>query len=165
MLSFSQKIFKIGINPCVVPPEPVLRALFKQSGKDKGPIPVRGRLNGTNYTQTLVKYQGKWRLYINIPMLRASGLKNGDVANVQIEFDSSDRSVPMHSALARVLKNERHAKVAFEKLTPYRQKEINRYMRSLKSQEALARSVMHVMSLLTGRKLQGLHALLRVKKP
>jgi hypothetical protein len=163
MSRFSQKISKVGINPCVVPPKDVLKALFTKAQKNKGPIPVRGRLNGALYTQTLVKYQGKWRLYINTPMLKASGLQTGDIAHVEIAYDARDRSVPMHARLLRALQRNKRAKGAFAMLTPHRQREINRYMRSLKSPEALERSVEHVMALLTGKKPKGLHALLRVK--
>jgi len=53
MKSFSAKLFKIGINPYVLLPEFVLQLLFKQAGKDKGAIPVRGTLNGKVFTQTL----------------------------------------------------------------------------------------------------------------
>ena len=43
---FKANIYKIGINPVVDPPDKILRAIFTQAGKNKGPIPVRGRLNG-----------------------------------------------------------------------------------------------------------------------
>ncbi|MEI9935362.1 MAG: hypothetical protein WDM71_11065 [Ferruginibacter sp.] len=43
-----------------------------QAGKDKGHIPVKGKLDGHAFIQTLVKYSGKWRLYLNGPMRKAS---------------------------------------------------------------------------------------------
>lgn len=57
MLTFSEKIEIIGVNPYVLLPEPVLEELFRQSNKTKGAIPVRGSINGKEYTQTLVKYR------------------------------------------------------------------------------------------------------------
>ncbi|HLA94342.1 MAG TPA: hypothetical protein VK612_01380 [Pyrinomonadaceae bacterium] len=63
MAEFSQKIYKIGINPVVDPPNEILKAIFKQAGRSTGPIPIHGKLNGAEFTQTLVKYKGKWRLY------------------------------------------------------------------------------------------------------
>lgn len=65
MKSYSAKIAKIGINPYMNVPEDVLQALFKQAGKATGPIPVRGTIDGKRFKQTLVKYQGAWRLCIN----------------------------------------------------------------------------------------------------
>ena len=44
MLSFKANIEIIGINPYVLLPDKVLLALFKQAGKDKGPIPVKGKI-------------------------------------------------------------------------------------------------------------------------
>jgi hypothetical protein len=55
-------ISKIGINPYVSVPENVLSALFNQADKTNGPIQVRGTINGKRFKQTLVKYQGAWRL-------------------------------------------------------------------------------------------------------
>jgi len=65
MKSFSARILKIGINPYVGLPEDVLNVLFKQADKTKGPIQVRGTVNGKRFKQTLVKYPGAWCLYIN----------------------------------------------------------------------------------------------------
>ena len=59
MISFSAKVIKLDINPCVNIPEKTLNKLFRQAGKSKGPIPVRGRLNGAKFLQTLVRYKGK----------------------------------------------------------------------------------------------------------
>jgi len=59
MLSFSAKIYIISkINPVVDVSEDVLRTIFEQAGRSKGPIPVRGRLNGAEFIQTLIKYEG-----------------------------------------------------------------------------------------------------------
>ena len=103
MLSFSRKIHVIGINPCIIPPKKTLAAVFKQAKRDKGPIPVHGTVGGVPYKQTLVKYAGEWRLYINGPMLRDSGLKPGHIARMTIGFDSSSREIPMHPSLAKKL--------------------------------------------------------------
>ena len=146
MLKFQFQIYKLGINPVVDPPTEVLGSLFKASQKSKGPIPVCGTLNGTEFTQTLVKYGGKWRLYINGPMMKSAGLKVGDVAVVEIEFDPRPRDVPMPRALAAALKTNRRAAEAFDKLTPSRQKEIFRYIGSLRSAEAIARNVERVLN-------------------
>ena len=58
MKSFSATILKIGINPYVGIPEEILRELFRKSDKTKGPLPVRGKLKGNKFKQTVVKYQG-----------------------------------------------------------------------------------------------------------
>ena len=88
MKSFSARIHKIGVNPYVLLPAAVLKYVFQKAEKDRGAIPVQGKLNGHIFIQTLVKYSGKWRLYLNTPMRKAAGIDVGDVANVQIDFDS-----------------------------------------------------------------------------
>ncbi|MCX2682094.1 hypothetical protein OOZ15_19245 [Galbibacter sp. EGI 63066] len=55
---FSATIEKIGINPFLFVPENILKSIFEQARKDKGPIPIKGEVNG----KTLVKYQGDWWL-------------------------------------------------------------------------------------------------------
>src|SRR5262245_57771936 len=91
MVKFKGKIYKIGINPVVDPPEKVLKKIFEQAGRSSGPITVRGLLNGTKFIQTLVKYGGVWRLYINGPMLKKSGSALGDTVNIELEFDPTPR--------------------------------------------------------------------------
>ncbi|HUR97760.1 MAG TPA: YdeI/OmpD-associated family protein [Pyrinomonadaceae bacterium] len=150
MPRFSSSIYKIGINPVVDPPDSVMSLIFEQAGKSAGPIPVRGTLNGAGFIQTLVKYRGAWRLYINGPMLKRSGLKVGDTATIEIEFDPNPREVPIQKKLADALSEDAGAKAVFEKLPPSRRKEILKYLSSLKTQAAVDRNVERVMRNLRG---------------
>jgi hypothetical protein len=141
MTRFQAKIYKLGINPLVDPPERVLRNLFRQARKNKGPIPVAGTLNGAQFIQTLVKYQGAWRLYINGRMLKDSGLKVGDVARIDVEFDPRPRRIGVPKKFADALKADSELRRRFDRLAPSRRKEILRYLNSLKSEEAVGRNV------------------------
>ena len=163
MESFTAKILKIGINPYVGLPEDVLNTLFKQADKNKGPIPVRGTLDGKRFRQTLVKYQGAWRLYLNTPMRQDAGIDVGDDAKVEIEFDPEPRIVPIHPKFARALSRNKEAKAAFEQLAPSRQREILRYLNSMKTDESLVRNIEKLIQHLLGQKPKGLSALLRLK--
>ena len=49
MLSFNAKIYIIGINPYVLLPQAVLKNIFKEAGKEKGTIRVRGTIDGHAY--------------------------------------------------------------------------------------------------------------------
>ncbi len=164
MKSFSQVIFKVGINPCVVPPEDALEYVFKQAKKRSGPIPVRGTLNRVQYQQTLVKFQGFWRLYINGPMLKSAKLKNNDVAALTIEYDPSDRTVLQHPEFAKVLARDPRAIAAFAALAPSRQKEINRYLNGLKTDSIRTKNIGKVMDFLTGKRSKNTLAVLRPLK-
>jgi len=148
MNSFSAKIQIIGINPYVLPPAAVLKNIFKQAGKDKGAISVKGTLNGKYFTQTLVKYSGKWRLYLNMPMRKAAGIDVGDMAKVKIDFDPKERKVPTHSKLQLALSKNKKAKATFDTLSPSRQKEIVRYINFLKSEEAIDKNIKQVLHFL-----------------
>lgn len=164
MKYFSQVIFKLGINPCVVPPPDVLEYVFKQAKKRSGPIPVRGTINGTQYIQTLVKFGGHWRLYINGVMLKAAKLKVNDVASITIEYDPSDRTVLPHPEFAKILARDPRAIAAFNELPPSRQKEINRYLNTLKTDSIRTKNIGKVMDHLTGKKSKHTLAVLRPLK-
>lgn len=151
MNSFTARIYKIGINPYVLLPATVLKAIFKQAGKDKGPVPVSGTLNGHAFTQTLVKYSGKWRLYLNTPMRKAAGIDVGDMAEVSIAFDAKERTIAMHEQLQLALKQNKKAKLVFDKLPPSRQKEIVRYISFLKTEESVVRNVNRAIGFLAGK--------------
>jgi hypothetical protein len=156
MKSFTAKIAKIGINPYVSLPEKVLASIFEQAGKAKGPIPVRGTVNGKPFTQTLVRYQGAWRLYINGIMREAARIDVGDEAHLRVEFDPTPRAEPIHPKLERAFAKNPSAKAAFEKLIPSRQKEILRYLNSMKTEESLDRNIERVLKHLLGEKMDGL---------
>jgi hypothetical protein len=151
MKKFSAHIEIIGINPFVFVPEKILAALFKQAGKDKGPIRVKGTVNGDGYRQSLVRYKGHWRLYINTTMLKDSPKRIGEKIVLTIEFDPEERVVEMPPKLAAALKANKKAERAFEGLTASRRKEIVRYIANLKTEESVERNVERVISHLAGR--------------
>ncbi|HEX6123962.1 MAG TPA: YdeI/OmpD-associated family protein [Pyrinomonadaceae bacterium] len=161
MIKFSSTINKIGINPVVDPPEKVLIRIFDQAGKTSGPIAVHGKLNGAAFTQTLVKYRGVWRLYINGPMLKASGLKVGDKVTVEISFDPRPRDVKMHDQLIEALRREPVAKAEFDKLSPSRKKEISRYLNSLKTEASVERNIQRVLGHLRAEATDAQYGLMR----
>ena len=151
MKVFSVKILKIGINPYVLVPAAVLKELFKQAGRDKGPIPIKGELNGKAFIQNLVKYSGKWRLYLNTPMRKAAGIDVGDMATVEIEFDPEPRTIEMHPKLKQALATNKQANSIFQKLTPSYQKEIIRYINNLKTEESVDKNVAKAIQHLLGK--------------
>ncbi len=159
MHSFTSKILKLGVNPYVGVPDEILEKLFKKAGKTKGPLPIRGTLNGNNFTQTIVKYQGAWRLYLNTTMRRSAGIDVGDIARMRIEYDTRPRIVPMHPMLRRALAKNKEAHKTFKKLSRSRQKEILRYLGSLKNDETVNRILSKVLRQLAGKKTKGLNFL------
>jgi hypothetical protein len=155
MNSFSTIIRKIGINPYVHLPGEVMQALFGQAGRDRGPIPVRGRINGKPFIQTLVRYKGAWRLYINGEMRRSANVDVGDEVDIRIEFDPVPRVEPIPSKFALALSKNKEAARAFEALTVSRQKEILRYLNSMKAEASLERNVLKILQRLQAKRPKG----------
>ncbi|TSJ47934.1 DUF1905 domain-containing protein [Fluviicola chungangensis] len=148
---FDAKIKIIGMNPFVFVPGPVLADLFREFGKDKGPVPVKGTVNGKPYQQTLVRYAGEWRLYINTKMLPKSPERIGEKIKIGIELDLSDRTIQPHPKLVQALKENAQANVIFESLAPSLQHEIVRYIANLKTEASVDRNVIKAIDFLLGK--------------
>jgi uncharacterized protein YdeI (YjbR/CyaY-like superfamily) len=150
--SFSAKIYIIGINPYVLLPAAVLTYIFQKSGKNKGAIPIKIQIGREKFIQNLVKYSGKWRLYLNAPMRKAAGKDVGDTIDIQLDFDPKPRTTPIHPKLQKAFTENPAARNVFKKLAPSRQKEILRYINFLKSEESVDKNVRRAISHLTGNK-------------
>ena len=150
MHPFEATLEIIGINPFVSVPESILTELFRAADRDKGPIPVHGTLNGVAYTQTLVRYAGAWRLYVNTTMLPDSPRRVGEPVEVSIAYDPRDRSLPLHPALAGALAADAEAREAFEGLPPSLQQQVIRYLTNLKTEASLTRNVARAVTWLRG---------------
>jgi len=150
MLAFTGKIFIIGINPYVIPPQPVLNELFKQAGKTTSPIPVKIKIANKNFLQNVVRYSGKWRLYLNTPMRKAANRDVGDRIDIQLAFDPNERKLPMHPKLEQAFRKNKKAFRIFEQLSAYKKKEIVRYINFLKTDDAVDRNVTRAIQFLLG---------------
>jgi uncharacterized protein YdeI (YjbR/CyaY-like superfamily) len=150
-IKFKATINIIGINPFVFVPPKVLNQIFKQAGRDKGPIPIKGTINDNAYRQTLVRYSNEWRLYINTAMLKNSPKRIGEKVEVSISFDNESREIEIPTAFANALKANKAAAFTFEQLTAYRKKEIIRYLANLKTKESLERNIVKAIGFLTGK--------------
>jgi hypothetical protein len=146
---FSAKIKKVGVNPYVDPPLRVSRAF-----KIRGYIPVKGKINGKPFTQTLVPIGGgKHRLFINGVMRTSANVDVGSRIVVTLRVNPKVREEPMPAGLAAKLRANTKARTTWEALAPSRQKEIKRYLNSLKRPQTLATNIERVTSFLqtTGR--------------
>ncbi|HTN20173.1 MAG TPA: YdeI/OmpD-associated family protein [Pelobium sp.] len=151
MNEFNAQIQIIGINPFVFIPKNILEDIFKQAGKAKSPIPICGTINGKPYRQTLMKYQGEWRLYINTLMLEKSPKRIGETISLTVAFDPTDRSIKPHPKFLHALQNNPKAKLKFESLIPSLQKEIIRYISSLKTEKSVDSNVKRAIDFLLGK--------------
>ncbi len=164
MPTFNATIALLGINPYVLVPVRVLKHIFAAAGRDKGPIPIKVAIEGATFTQTLVRYQGNWRLYLNTPMRKLANKQVGARIKLDVEFDAAPRTERLPAAFQQALRKDQTANEAFTDLSASRQKEVLRYLNSLKTKESLLRNVKNVISHLRGEPAQTLSALMRTSK-
>src|ERR1041385_6727262 len=93
MEKFKTKIQILGVNPYVSVPKIILQKIFKAAGKEKGHIPICGTVNDKPFRQTLVKYSGAWRLYINTTMLKNSPERIGELVDITVKYDPESREI------------------------------------------------------------------------
>jgi hypothetical protein len=147
--SFKAKIYIVGINPCVKVP---LRISNKLKAT-KGYIPIKGKIEKHFFQQTLCPVKGEgYRLYVNGPMLKGAAVKAGQTVNFTIEQDTLERNknVPMPKGFKKKLE-EHDLLTMFQKLTSSRQKEINRYLNNLKTEETLTKNINKMINVLKGK--------------
>lgn len=151
MHSFKAELKIIGINPFVFVPEKILLEVFQQAGKNKGHIPIKGFINGNAYKQTLVRYSGDWRLYVNTMMLKNSPKRIGETIELTIVFDPESRKVKAPSQFLEALGANPDAKMKFESLSESKKNEITRYLTNLKTEETLQKNIIRAINFLLGK--------------
>ena len=85
-------------------------------------------------------------------MLKGAGLEIGAAAHFVIEQDTLERNQnhPIPKAFKKQLQEHNLLRV-FQQLAPSRQKEINRYLNNLKTEESLTRNINKIINALKGK--------------
>ena len=148
--AFEAELEIIGINPFVSVPGPVLEAIFAAAGTRKGPIAICGEVNGAPYQQSLVRYAGAWRLYVNTTMLKDSPRRIGERVHVTVARDPVGRPAPASADFDQALAAHPAARAVFDALPPSRRLEIVRYIAALKSPASVERNIARAIAFLTG---------------
>lgn len=151
MEEFTSRLEIIGVNPFVHIPKDILQQIFLKAGKNKGPIPVYGVMNDKPYKQTLVKFNGIWRLYVNTKMLKNSPKRIGEIVHINIDYDAIKREFIIHPILKNALENNKEAYEVFNRLAQSRRLEIVRYIAKLKTQESIEKNVKRAIQFLLGK--------------
>ena len=143
-----------GVNPYVL--VDAERAAKLQAGWRK-PMPVLVQINGQPVPAWHINMMpigdGSFYLYLHGDVRTASNTKVGDRVQVDVSFDEEYRGGPLQipAWFMAALKDNPSAQANWQALTPSRQKEIARYLSSLKSDEARARNLQKVMQMLSGQ--------------
>jgi Bacteriocin-protection, YdeI or OmpD-Associated/Domain of unknown function (DUF1905) len=123
-LSFTARIYKVGINPCVDAP-PEAGQIFKK----RGFIPIAGLINGESYRATLVPQgSGRHRLYLNGEIRKATRTDVGNMIKVELKLDEASRTIRTPSDVASAMRAQPLAMANFRKATPSRRREILRWI-------------------------------------
>jgi hypothetical protein len=143
--TFTAKIFKVGINPCVEVPKRISESFRK--GRY---IPVKGKLNDFGIKATLVPAgNGFYRLYVNGDMRKGARVGVGDIVRVSLRYDPADRARPIPPELAGTLKTH-GVFPKFMALKPSRRNEILTYHDYLKTTEGKNRNARRLVEYLKG---------------
>ena len=131
-LSFTARIYKVGINPCVDAP-PETHVVFQR----RGFIPVGGgSVNGESYRATLVPFgAGRYRLYLNGEIRKATGTDVGSVIKVKLNLDEASRVIRTPADFSAALRAKPVAAATFRKATPSHRREILRLIINAKRPE------------------------------
>lgn len=154
---FSAVIIKIRaagqepLNSCVVVPASIVAALRRASGKNQS-LPVRATVQGKPFKANVMRFLGAWRLYLNGTVREAAGADTGDRVSVSLRHDPVPRREKVPRVFAAALAKDAKARAAFQKLPPSRQKELLRYLNSLKREESVERNLAKMLRYLKGRK-------------
>lgn len=151
MHQYSAQIEIIGVNPFVFVPEDILQRIFEQAGKNKGTIPIKGTINESPYRQTLVRYDGAWRLYINTTMLKNSPKRIGETVDITLELDTDSREITPPESFIKALGENDEAQTVFDGLPASRKLEIVRYLARLKNPETLEKNIHRAVNFLLGK--------------
>jgi hypothetical protein len=156
MLTFTALIKIHDGNPYVLISK--TRATALQPGWRK-PLPVLVRINGQPKTAWRINLMpmgdGRFYLYLHGIVRKASKTQVGDRVEVEVAFDPSYRSGPMHPMPAwfrTPLNQNPQAKKAWDALIPSRKKEVLRYFSRLKSPEARQRNLERALRVLSGKR-------------
>ena len=147
-LSFTAKIYKLGINPCVDVPAEAAH-FFKR----RGFVPIVGLVNGKPYRATLVpRGDGLHRLYLNEPIRKATKTDVGSKVRFELKLDRASRVIRTSSDFASALKAQPAAQTAFRQATPSRRRELLRWITSAKRPETRRSRIKRAVASLAGSK-------------
>lgn len=152
-LGFRSQVKLRGINPYVI--VGAGRAAQLKRGWRK-PMPVRAWLNGKPAAGWCVNLMpigdGRYFLYLRGNVRKIAGVEVGDRVSISLQFDDGYKAGPdaMPPWFGNAIKANSGAKRGWDALAPSRQKEILRYMASLKTGDARSRNLAKALRMLAG---------------
>lgn len=127
-------------------PDEVIEAL----GQGKKPR-VRVTVGDHTYQSTVAVYGSAFMLPLNATNRAAAGVRAGDVVDVAVVLDTTDRKVDVPDDLAKALEFQCGARAAFDALSYSKQRERVAAVESAKREETRARRIRSIVDELANR--------------
>ena len=83
-------------------------------------------------------------------MLKDSPKRIGEMLEIFVEFDNSDRAISIHPDLEKAIRENPEALQNFENLIPSRRLELVRYINNLKTEASIQRNIEKIILHLIG---------------
>ena len=146
--SFTNKIFKQGLNPYVDVPQPLCETLVDAIGK-RGYLPVRVTMRDAIYLATLVpRGGGGYRLFLTDEMRKRKGFKVGMTITLTLEPVADSDASDLPPDLAAAFGAQPAAQTAFEQQPELRRRELLRWLRDAKNAEMRAKCLQQILDFL-----------------
>src|SRR5277367_7151835 len=140
---FAGRIYRVGIIRFVDVPA----AVSKELARDVMNLPVRGTVERVPVRTTLVsRGKGCHRMAIHGDIRKKLRVDTGAVLEIAIELDEDSREPVLPPSLVITLRQSPHAQAVFKTMTTALRRQIVRNITSVKSQEALERRVLKVVT-------------------
>jgi hypothetical protein len=143
-MRFETTMTLVGNNTGIEVPPEVIEAL----GAGRKP-PVKVTVNGYEYRNTVAVMGGKYMISFSSDKRAATGIEGGDPIVVDLELDTSPRTVGVPDDLAAALDAAPGAREAWERLAPSHKKAHVTAVESAKAPETRQRRIAKAVESLT----------------
>ena len=145
-MRFETTMFQTGNNTGIEVPPEVIEGL----GAGRKPA-VTVRVNGYEYRSTVAVMRGRNLIPFSSDKRAATGIGGGDAITVDLEVDTTPRTVELPADFAAALDEVPGAREAYERLAPSHKKAHVTAIEGAKAAETRARRIAKAVETISGR--------------
>lgn len=145
-MKFKATILQFGNNTGIEVSEKQLEEL----GGGQRPLVVV-TLNNYSYRSAVGKMKGKYLISLSSEHRNNSGVKGGDILEVELKLDIEPRGVEIPKDLLSALNKNKKTMEAFQKLAPSKKKAMVNSILEAKSEETRQRRISKTVNVLEGQ--------------
>lgn len=144
-MKFTTTILQFGNNTGIQLSENQVDSL----GSGKKPL-VLVTLNGYTYRSAVAKMGGQFLISLSSENRKNAGVKGGDTLEIEVILDTEPRTVEVPEALQAAFEANPTGQIAFNRLTPSKQKALVLSINDAKTEETRAKRVVKAIESLKG---------------